>query len=948
MANIGRDTNLRMNDTRSESADLFYFRSGSNEEISTTSTDVPETPTLKRTKEVQRNMAEGLSAHPHSFKFNLIPHLKNQLLSPINPSTDGNKSVDSTKNIDENVKALTPRKLQLTYGERNQYDRINDEESTLSQVEEPWSSHEGGMPSDATACTSVDTISNTENHNKTHDRTYDSFVTPRKPIKQVRNENLDAKRGIQQSFAHSENETNKNTKKRKLSFSCTPNRSVASEIDTTVESPIVTGSSTEVLPNVPLVFAGNNEDKVWYPELDEMLIKSFLKYREFKSNKVANNASSALKHTSQNKILSRMLHNKTGILRTAKQISSRLCRLSKLNRLSGTKPTKPTPQQLQYFQELDDLMTTPLNDLFSNSQVSSNATNSLYDPALDALLSSPINYEPGNIVPSSHKLTLKEFHMNYTGSNQMENHTFLKLNLQLESIESMSGLGSRYNISSKILRRLRDEAIPLWLVKHDVNLRVNHQQHFFTSTPKSAIGEAFHHFPLNLATGQFRAYMSIDIKCPRPESNVLHWNSFSQFFKGKNNDQKLAEVVDMVNGYRKVSDSSYSLQVPFMRQFFMGYFSYLVNGEGKVSENDDLRIYQVIYDNVDGTVDFNEENSAIKGYVVHEFNMRGISGKSTVEVVTIRDDETGGHETKGQEQDDNETIPALSSPIRDTPSSRENFTTPRRNDLQIDIKRANCVRGIAGPMTAPAFDTSNAHFPNHLQQFPNSGNIQYQIPMTAVPMDGPRPPLQQSQSAAHMNAWRSQGAGVNLVTGTCDQSICTNLVANTSNSQNMFGHPTPLSQGNYFNQVQQLPASVSLNQGGQNISINSQNTFHVPQNWNSQSGIIHQQQNNFQIQLDNNFSRQNQLSHAQESVLPNAPVSGININQPQLNMGFAASSTNKENINPKEIKFGPILEYDPSENTKRLHKTKKTSKQQFGTNCFPVNPPVNIYKPKGY
>ena len=66
------------------------------------------------------------------------------------------------------------------------------------------------------------------------------------------------------------------------------------------------------------------DDKVWWPELDDVLIKSLYKYKKFKEDQDSFNASSILKKTSQNKIISRMLLNKTGILRTTKQISSRI------------------------------------------------------------------------------------------------------------------------------------------------------------------------------------------------------------------------------------------------------------------------------------------------------------------------------------------------------------------------------------------------------------------------------------------------------------------------------------------------------------------------------------------------------------------------------------------------------------------------------------------------
>ena len=60
-----------------------------------------------------------------------------------------------------------------------------------------------------------------------------------------------------------------------------------------------------------------------------------------------------------------MIFNKTGVLRTTKQISSRIFRLSKAGKLLKDSNNK-TPQTVgSSNEEVDDLMLTPLEDLIN-------------------------------------------------------------------------------------------------------------------------------------------------------------------------------------------------------------------------------------------------------------------------------------------------------------------------------------------------------------------------------------------------------------------------------------------------------------------------------------------------------------------------------------------------------------------------------------------------------
>ncbi|KAG7664019.1 uncharacterized protein J8A68_002457 [[Candida] subhashii] len=977
-----------MDSMRSEQVDLFLGNSLHNEINSENNTKpklYPQTPKVTITKAENTNNSTMLRPDTPSFHFGLNLSPSFEFSSPVHPTSSPFKPLNTNGTTIKGVKPLIirdslPTKLNsndFKYDTKRELSRSTDDETTISHEEELWSPRVNNTQPNMTTMISNDGLSEDQNsEGRPRQGISTNFLTPRKfMIGESGNNDENSSGGSSSREPATPSVVLKEgVKRRKLQIRNTPNRSIASKIDTTIDSPAspkVDSTDSEVLHAASAVLAGslaNKEEKVWNPELDDVLIKSFLKYREFRASQSGGH-SSVLKNTSQNRVLSRMIFNKTGISRSAKQISSRLFRLSKSNRLDKKGRITQTPQSGSSNQRLDELIQTPLDDLMF-TQGSSNQSNRTIGSEFDALLSSsPVNIDIHDA--PTYELFLKEFNLQYVSNNQVEHHIFSKLNSRGESRQSLSTLASKYQIAPKILQMLHEDGIPLWLISHDVNLLVNHQQPFTTSTPRSAITETPYHFPLNLMNGQIDSYMDINVTCSENRTKMLSWNSFTQIFKGKNSNNKLSEFIEMVNGYYVSSSNAYSLQIPFMKCFFMGYINYLVNGQSSVSENDNLRIYQAIYKNKGNNgMGFDADKSQLKGYIIHEFNMRGTSGKSALEIITVTEDNSQKKFGTSdniiqckQELDDNETIPADSSPIKGTPSDELHFGTPSRPEIRIDVRKANSSRGMnAGPMTAPACDSTISYMPNKAQYFENNLMRQQMTPMPAIVGQVQRPPLQYSQSLATIEDWKRQATGINLLSGTMDQKV--RLMANPfMNSSNPGpAHPTELQpsfmESQTFTQIQQFSRQMTSNyhlnqqiQQPQETYMYPNNISRVTQNFQEQQNM-YMQQNNNQMNFDQvypvNFGNQQMqfmANNVQAAPTQNMQNIMSKVNESASNFG-QNESLNKENINPRNIKFGPILEYDPSEDIKKFRQTNNSAKRSIGTNSFPVNTPVNFYKPK--
>lgn len=720
-------------------------------------------------------------------------------------------------------------------------------------------------------------------------------------------------------------------KRRKLSnIADTPNNRIAARIDSTMDSPV----SMRRLSNAHST-TSSSASEVWSLELDDVLIKSFHKYHKFKLSDAANELS-ILKKTSQNKVISRMIFNRTGILRTSKQISSRIFRLSKAGRL--TKETK-TPQTNVSTSELEELIRTPLEELVNGQHLPESAhTDALIDQELNILLtSSPLDEVFDT--KTTYKLTPKDFKMCF--HDQRQTITFTRLGKQINNDNK-----SLEKLDLSIVGTFGMRKIPVWLLKHDLNL---HLRNLATSTPLSQSWSPYLTNATNLNPSGFESIMTIDVYCEGNNSQpMLAWYSSLEVYKS---GKKLLLVVDIINGYRNEDSELYTLKIPFAKTFFAGFINYLINGSA-ISSDEDLKIVQLIYDNVDeSNSKLDLEKSHIHAYLVHDFHMCGTKGETVVKIVDSRNIPTG------LESDDNETVVAGSSPpcrLSSTPPlSMRNKETPSK--LKIDINRANNNHNIlSGPLTAPVYNSSvvNKLNRNTLEVLQRQSRFKYahEVPPSQPMMDPFATYRGQSQSA--LNSSPEIHSNDNNNAGN----------TNIGNMQLSLG----VQQSNVINNMYQLPA-----QGGAHIGkpaqpqvqasySQQQFQFHPQQIPQVPLQFLHPSLGNISVPLTGNPPSVPITARYQS--VPTQPILSFQSVQPHNNnLVLNTNATRcqlKQHLRPqpsqthndkenkaKEITFGPILGYDPSKDAKITRAQIKPTNQGKGIHTFPLNEPV-MYKPK--
>ncbi|KAI5955809.1 hypothetical protein KGF54_001311 [Candida jiufengensis] len=786
-------------------------------------------------------------------------------------------------------------------------------------------------------------------------------------------------------------------KKRKINHSITdtPNNAIASKIDKSMVSPLtfrkpsVTNSITSnsnSSSNVNLT-----EDKVWNPDLDDILIKSLYKYRKFKEDPNLNN-NSILKNTSQNKVISRMLFNKTGILRSTKQISSRIFRLSKSGKL--IKDIK-TPLTNGSTSELDDVFNSNESFLLHPGSIDSNRNNALIDRELDILLSSSPLDEVFD-EQTNYLLNLTDFKI---CSKARDNTTiFTKL---------ATWNTCHNNIINKLddymIKILKERNIPIWFINHDINLNINHIE---TSTPMSAISPTFTNHNANLNHANFQSTMSINVYCKGSSSeSMLNWCSLIEVYK---NGKKILNVTDIINGYFNEDSKCYILQVPFIKTFFAGFFNYLINGS-LISSEENIKIIQYIYNNEesDNNSNFDLKNSKIFAYLVHEFNMMGTKGQTKVVVVNSLRDHINKYEPT---TDDNETVLADSSPYKSSNSpnhSLKNFETPSKNkfntinnkNLKIDLSKTNNLNMNipAGPMTAPIYNSNGLNQNNfanfnqfsinnlrqqqqHQQQFQNFNlNQTPQHPgMNIHALSTNNIPQMVSTEQNVFNTQQSQQQQPQQQQLSFNQSP-TNLTTNATLSNAQSSFVSPINQQS----KQQVQLQMEME-----LQMSLQMQLQMQQQQQQQQNLINQPMYNADV-VNEQFIRQRQLfyqsqaqqqsQHAQQQITqfpkPIKQDQSKKFHQSQVissrkNSNTSSTSKNqsqsKDSLKPKEITFGPIIGYDPSKDLKQHQQqqqqqqaqqsqnsnnhsssTTKSNNQNvmMGIHRFPLNTPV-MYKPK--
>lgn len=858
----------------------------------------PETP--------RTNKPNGLHRHTPSFSFGLSFLPSFNFNSPLH-SASPHKFLQSSANLGKIVKedkvlSSSPPKVAKSFldslassassSRKRSVDL--DDDSTIKDDIDIWSSLGNDSNShNLTSLTSIYEESDKENFDSNKD-----FLTPHKLI---RNERASRKMSSDKKLP----------KKRKLSnVTDSPNNNIASQIASSVASPFASRLASTV--NLP-----EHEDKVWYPELDDILINAFLKYRQFKDNH-GFASSSVLANTSQNKVLSWMLLHKTGLNRNSKQIASRLFRLAKSKKLD-----KPSKSKTSNAQSLDELVGNPFEESMNSSTgiatMDSLPTDDI-DRELDLIFSSPLNEEPARI--ANFNLVPKVCSVSLSKDNVVHEFT------HLDPVFEPSCTFESHNPSIKQFTESIQQnysTVQAWTIDHSINMDIDFPSHITTSTPISPFANEYQQKAVNLAEGNFKSYMQLQVECGEKITNpppMLQWKSLCRVYDA--NNCQIYESDDIINGYQ-LMNSKYDLQIPFMKNFFLGYFHFMMNGGNPKEMN--LSIVQVLYEIENENTLFDVKTSSIVGYFIH--SMKAGNGQSKLGKLQLE------NAVNSQETDENETVLANSSPFRPSPSSTDTPSRPR-NQLSIDIVQANNHTTL-GPMTAPVYDASvvtqnlvKEHIrlqhqqpiqqtfqrPNMLTHSKSTNNIpQYMTTTFNDPKFGPHfNNAAVAAAAAHPTSSFSQSPDPNSI------------------PQNLSNIQPPMAQ--FMPVHKQMPYQPQFIQQ-QNMQTPNQFPFEAPMDPSLMAGP---QPHVYQV------------PHGQMDPMPLYPTQ--NPIQPFMNSaevhqynGMVPNSTSGGKPN-MEIKFGPILGYDPSKDSRKVEHQNKAKQSNSGLHRFPVNPSLTMYQPK--
>lgn len=272
------------------------------------------------------------------------------------------------------------------------------------------------------------------------------------------------------------------------------------------------------------------------------------------------------------------------------------------------------------------------------TRMDSITTNEIIDHELDLLLASPPDINTASDDNVTYSMVPSEFKLAFKNMSPNDDHVFSSLRNITSSSLSTNTFQARHggDDTVHVIDKLRDDAVPIWVVSHDINLCLNSKD-IVASTPISPFtnksqGELLH--PLNLLNGVFESYLKIDVKGNTENGvSMLAWNCFTKVYKTKSK-QIILESVEPINAYWNLSDKLYNLQFPFLSNFFAGYLNFLTNGSHS-KDDDALRIVQVLYKNTTSDVKFNHETSNIYAYLIHEVLFNKTSNASGTEINVI-------------------------------------------------------------------------------------------------------------------------------------------------------------------------------------------------------------------------------------------------------------------------------------------------------------------------
>ena len=831
------------------------------------------------------------------------------------------------------------------------------------------------------------------------------------------------------------------TSERKRTFSSTvedtPNNTAASKIAKLMDSPLAFRKHS-VANSIASSVA--NDDKVWNAELDEILMKCLYKYRQFKDETYINQ-SLVLKRTSQNRVLSRMIMNKTGILRTAKQISSRIFRLTRSGKLQKDSRSPLNIHSNGEIADDHDIMFTPLEEVSENQHASTDSIlrDALIDKELDILLSSsPLDM----CIPQSSlarlDFSIRDFKLTHKFNDQTIVFTKFTCDTDSSPIPSVASSELHPLVNRLVRKTCLDKNIPVFKVSHNINL--NHHCHLAASTPMSAISPTNVIHPTNLSQGHMESVLSIAVQLTEAEP-YLTWYSSVEVFKG---NQRLFCHQDIIIGLYNQETKKHIFQIPLLKNFFAGHISYLMNGAA-ITHEENIYIAQTISSKKE-TNNLPDQNSN-RVHLIHDFDVTGNKGLTTVEQIQnqhhySRDELTNEYQHQrnfvvdsSRDKDDNETILADSSPYKSSSPPRSASAlleahTPSKK-LRIDVQKANDRVGgfLMGPMTAPVYNSdeivkSTQTNLQDLQKF----NPSFNVLNNKVARPNPNPTQKPENSFSQSQQTRldqTDGLGLNLGHGQIQNRMNMGMDVNTvqSTSTNGAFHPFPQPGSNqiYNQQVYQItgskqshlqntitaqlqlqlqmqmqmqmqhqPNPIFLQQVGRTALApfimasdrfvrtapaparefpNAHNASFTGQISNQQHPMQFCANNQFDVppglrnisnaylsnsQSTQHFDKSNKNSNSTSSSSSNNTTANKIAKNPNINNGAGNNTTRNTHRNslssqsnlqfkPMELTFCPIIEYDPSKNSKSIQQ--KINNPAKGVHCFPINQPV-IYKPK--
>lgn len=740
-------------------------------------------------------------------------------------------------------------------------------------------------------------------------------------------------------------------KKRRISVTESPNTTMASKIETIASPPKSLRSSSITS------LSKFDDDKSWSPELDDILLSSYLKYKAFKKN----NQSSILKNVSQNKVISRMVYNKTKILKTTKQIASRLFKLTK-DQKDFTSPSLND--------EIDELIQTPLEALISGSTnysksdtINSAEINAQIDKELDLIFTPDFE---SNI--SNFKININDCELSYKANSYKHDFIRLKDVNNKAELKSSHILTKELNLySSKLhqslLSRFESNSVPIFQIKNTLNLKMQGNQDF--SSLDSIISNIN---PLDYNNGDISSYVQISINNLGFNRTTVNWNCNSRIFK---NGSLIFESDDTVFGILNNDTNNIDATVPFLKNFFKGFLSLLINGNDPNLANE-IKVVQIISDQMEPEL-----------CLIHEFNSLDQPGSSNFQLIKSADlfgddlraileeneertdhiDDTDSNATSNEdsspvkaveeEDDDNATVIADSSPIRGSDSPKRQF--------RIDLTSArNFPFTHNGPATAPIFNSSlvtsqtqqsfqNPQLANHSLSTSNLNNFSSygSDKLSSTPeVISPFNSFHYDTMATKSYSFSANTPASSIVTSTPAKSS-DNL--NSINSMNMPMNPSVMMQFNQGNQQPQLMVNLgtgyvpfnSLPPALQEKYIDVQKQFQIQQQQQQQQQqrmMYYQQSMNSQIPMGQMMN--------QGRVLQNIPMNQYHtLNSAPASQTTFAFNQKKNKENPKSIKFGPMLAYNPSKSKDQPKmKEKKTNEPMMGVIHMP-NIQLSNYRP---